>query len=138
MVSFSVQSCALSKICVFAYRFKFPFTDMLTEDFCVIKNQLEMLVDKMRSTEEFDVTNAKNSILSLEKIKLAKTAYSLLYEISVQLNNIVSLSQLVNLTQGFIYLTSDLHTLYLKLYLNDFGALLGWKNALKAVAAICM
>lgn len=85
-----------------------------------------MLADNTtKSTEEFNVMKSKNAVNCLEKIKLAKSAYSLLYEMSVQLNNVVSLSQLVNLTQGFIYLTSDLHSLYVKLYLNDFAALLG-------------
>ncbi len=99
---------------------------MLRADFCTIKKQLEMLVDTTKSKEESNVLMKPTSTVhALDKIKLAKTAYSLLYEISVQLNSIVSLSQLVNLTQGFIYLTSDLHTLYVKLYLNDFAALLG-------------
>lgn len=100
---------------------------MLTADFCAIKSQLETLVETTKSTDEFHAMKSKDVIHSLDKIKLAKTAYSLLYEISVQLNGIVSLSQLVNLTQGFIYLTSDLHTLYVKLYINDFAALPGQK-----------
>lgn len=105
--------------------FKF-IKDMITADFCAIKSQLEMLLETTtKSTEEFEIMKSKNAANSLDKIKLAKTAYSHLYEISVQLNNIVSLSQLVNLTQGFIYLTSDLHSLYMKLYVNDFGALPG-------------
>lgn len=98
---------------------------MLTADFCAIKSQLEMLSETTKSTDDFNVMKSKNAVQSLDKIKLAKTAYSLLYEISVQLNDIVSLSQLVNLTQGFIYLTSDLHSLYVKLYMNDFAALPG-------------
>lgn len=98
---------------------------MITADFCAIKSQLEMLVETSKSTEEFEIMKSKNAANTLDKIKLAKTAYSLLYEISVQLNSIVSLSQLVNLTQGFIYLTSDLHSLYMKLYVNDFAALPG-------------
>lgn len=82
------------------------------------------MVETTKSTEEFIMKKPKNTN-SLDKIKLAKTAYSLLYEMSVQLNHIVSLSQLVNLTQGFIYLTSDLHSLYMKLYVNDFDSLPG-------------
>lgn len=100
---------------------------MLTADFCVIKSQLETLVETKKSTEEFHAMKSKDAIQPMDKIKLAKVAYSLLYEISVQLNGIVSLSQLVNLTQGFIYLTSDLHSLYVKLYINDFAALTGLK-----------
>lgn len=100
-------------------------SDMLTADFCIIKNQLEILAETTKSTEQFDVKKPTNAVHSLDTIKLAKTAYSLLYEISVELNGIVSLSQLINLTQGFIYLTSDLHTLYVKLYQNDFAALPG-------------
>lgn len=95
---------------------------MLTADFFAVKSQLAMLIETTKSGD------TKSDIRSLEKIKLAKAAYSLLYEISAQLNSIVSLSQLINLTQGFIYVTSDLHTLYLKLYLNDFNALLGLYN----------
>lgn len=98
--------------------------DLLTANFRAIKEQLEVVVETTNSTEEYNA-NPKNDIHTLEKIKLAKTAYSLLYEMSVQLNSVVSLSQLLNLTQGFIYLTSDLHSLYVKLYLNDFAALLG-------------
>lgn len=102
---------------------------MLTADFSAIKNQLEMLAETTNTPAEFKEMPSKNAIQSLDKIKLAKTAYSLLYEISVELNNVVSLSQLVNLTQGFIYLTSDLHSLYVKLYMNDFAALPGLKIA---------
>lgn len=98
---------------------------MVTADFCEIKNQLQMLAESTTSQEEYKTMKLQNPTNCLDKIKLTKTAYSLLYEISVQLNNIVSLSQLVNMTQGFIYLTSDLHSLYVKLYVNDFAALPG-------------
>lgn len=102
----------------------YRLTDLLTADFRAIKEQLETVVEKTKSTED-NISNPKNDIKTMDQIKLAKTAYSLLYEMSIQLNGVVSLSQLLNLTQGFIYLTSDLHSLYVKLYLNDFAALLG-------------
>lgn len=98
--------------------------DLLTSDFRAIKKQLEIVVETTKSTEDY-AASPKHDIHTLEKIKLAKAAYSLLYEMSVKLNYVFSLSQLINLTQGFIYLTSDLHSLYVKLYLNDFAALLG-------------
>lgn len=98
---------------------------MLTADFSEIKLQLEMLVQATQSKDQFKTLKSEDSMNCLDKIKLSKIAYSLLYEISMHLNHIISLSQLANMTQGFIYLTSDLHSLYMKLYVNDFAALPG-------------
>lgn len=97
------------------------FVDVLTVRFTVVRKEMQRFVD-------FSKRNGKlvmDDLLIMAKIRMIKSVYSTLYEMNLHLNNSFGLSQLVNLMQNFIQLTSDLFWIYSEMYRNDFTNLIG-------------
>lgn len=92
------------------------FDDMLTSRFQAIKLELEQIVARSKDNMTIDI---------LTELKSIKFAYGYLYEICSNLKSVCSFSQLTNLTQNFIQLSTDLYWMYSMLYRNQFRKIPG-------------
>lgn len=95
------------------------YVDMLTFRFKIIKKELKEIVKQSQKDPFSQKEEIYNKIL-LTKVKYIKEMYNILWEISVHINKGFGLSQLANLMQNFIQLTSDLYWIYSALYKNNF------------------
>lgn len=100
------------------------FIDLLTSRFSIIKCELKQIVHFSRK-QLFTNKDDIESVKVIEKLKYSKLSYNILYEICYHLNKSVGYSQLANLMQNFIQLTSDLYWIYFVLNKNSFTNLLG-------------
>lgn len=97
------------------------FVDILTIRFTLIRKEIEYLI-KLSANKK---ANGIDDEYLISKLRIVKCIYSNLYEMSNHLSASFGLSQLVNLMQNFIQLTSDLFSIYAVLYRNDFTNLIG-------------
>lgn len=95
------------------------YIDMLAFRFNNIKKELKEIV-KQSEKDQYSQKEEMFSKKLLTKVKYIKEMYNVLWEISVHINKGFGLSQLANLMQNFIQLTSDLYWIYSALYKNNF------------------
>lgn len=101
--------------------------DILRVRLSLLRKEIQQLeriaTPKIRTTKPAD--QAANEKCLLRNIRLVKNIYSNLYEMSVHLSSSCGVSQLINLMQNFIQVTSDLFWIYSVLYRNDSTHLTG-------------
>lgn len=95
------------------------YIDMLAFRFNIIKKELKEIV-RQSEKDQYSLKEEMYSKKLLTKVKHIKEMYNVLWEISVHVNKGFGLSQLTNLMQNFIQLTSDLYWIYSALYKNNF------------------
>lgn len=97
------------------------FIDIITIRFKLMRKEIQQLIKYSMDKKQYKIDDS----YLMDKIRIIKSAYSNLYEMSINLNALLGVSQLVNLMQNFIQLTSDFFFIYSVLYRNDFTYLIG-------------
>lgn len=92
------------------------FVNVLSVRFKLIRKEIEYLI-KISSNKKY---HGIDDNLLISKLRIIKCIYSNLYEMSNHLSASFGVSQLVNLMQNFVQLTSDLFSIYAVLYGSHF------------------
>lgn len=87
----------------------------------IVKRQLHLLFEELKSIEEYSKYNrtklnssARDSYNQFlcRRLYSAREYYSLIYEISIQINDTFGWSHLINLTHAFVQILTDAYWLY--------------------------
>ncbi|KAG4076333.1 hypothetical protein HA402_005776 [Bradysia odoriphaga] len=87
----------------------------------IVKRQLHLLFEELRRIDEYSRYNRSKLEKTLQqtydqflchRLYLAREYYSLIYEISIELNEAFGWSHLVNLTHSFVQILTDLYWCY--------------------------
>lgn len=99
------------------------YVDSVRMRFLVLRQELSEMVRRSKvvllEVEKKREPNADDVIAELaERLKMVKTIYTMLFEMTLNLNTCFGLSQLANITLNFIELINDLYWLYAELNIN--------------------